>query len=929
MNVGVDSQVARPETMSGYNLKYLFTPGSVAVVGASDRPGSVGATVMRNLLGGGFRGPVWPVNLRRDSVAGVPAYRTPAQLPAVPELAVICTPAPGIPALIAELGARGTRAAVVLSAGLDRPAQGGGTLGVKMLQEARRYGLRILGPNCIGLLVPGIGLNASFAHLGAHAGGIAFVAQSGALTTAMLDWAQSAGVGFSHCISLGNASDVDFGDLLDYLGKDPATRAILLYIESITGARKFMSAARAAARNKPVIAVKAGHDGEAARAATSHSGALAGSDAVYDAALRRAGVLRVRTTRQLFEAAHILSQPRRYLGPRLAVISNGGGPAVMATDALTEGGGKLATLSAQTIAELNALLPVGWSHANPVDIVGDAPPDRYVGALGAVLKDPNVDAVLLIHSPTALASTAEVARVCTPLLDKASRPAFACWLGAEGVQAANSTGGAVPRYATPEEAVDAFLHVMRYHQVQALLMETPVSLPAGVRPDASRVRTLVTTALAEGRTTLTEPESKEILAAYGIPVVETRIAHEVSELEALASAIGYPVALKILSPDISHKSDVGGVALDLGTAAEMESAARAMLARCHELRPEARIQGFTVQKMIRRGGAHELLAGIALDPTFGPVVLFGRGGTAVEVIGDRALGLPPLNSTLTRELISRTRVSRLLAGSRGQPAVDLPALESTLVRLAQLATDVAEIAELDINPLLADEHGVIALDARVSVANSAASALERLAIRPYPSELEEEVEHRGRRMVLRPIRPEDTPQHRKFLAQITPQDLYTRFFTFVRELPEADLAHFTQIDYDREMAFIAVARDPSGTEEILGVARACADPDNVAAEFAVLVRSDLKGQGIGRLLMQKLLRYCREHGTRQLWGYVLSTNAAMLHLCQSLGFRVRAVDRDAEEIALDLQSPVDRGVAPPHTTLENDAGTAVAHGARR
>ena len=918
--------------MSSYNLKHLLTPRSVAVIGASDRPGSVGATVIRNLMSGGFRGPIWPVNLRRDAVTGVRCYRTPAQLPAVPDLAVLCTPGPSIPALIAELGALGTRAAIVLSAGLECPAEGGGTLGARMLQAARRYRLRILGPNCIGLLVPGVGLNASFAHLGAHPGGIAFVAQSGALTTAMLDWAHSAGVGFSHCISLGNAADVDFGDLLEYLGKDAGTRAILLYIESITGARKFMSAARAAARNKPVIAVKAGHGGEAARAATSHSGALAGSDAVYDAALRRAGVLRVRTTRQLFEAAHILSQPRPYLGPRLALVSNGGGPAVMATDALTEGGGQLATLGAQTIAELNARLPAGWSHANPVDIVGDAPPERYVGALGALLSDPNVDAVLLIHSPTALASTADVARLCAPLLAKASRPAFACWLGAEGVQAAESMGAAVPRYATPEEAVDAFLHVMRYYQAQALLMETPVSLPGGVRPNVPAVRALIARVLAEGRTTLTEPESKEILAAYGIAVVETRTALEVSELGALASDIGYPVALKILSPDISHKSDVGGVALDLASTADLEHAAQAMLARCRELQPKARIEGFTVQKMIRRGGAHELLAGIALDPTFGPVVLFGRGGTAVEVIGDRALGLPPLNSTLTRELISRTRVSRLLAGARGQPAVNLPALESALVNLGQLATDVAEIVELDINPLLADEQGVIALDARVKVAASSVSAVERLAIRPYPNELEEAVEHRGQRLVLRPIRPEDTPEHRKFLARIAPQDLYTRFFTFVRELPEADLAHLTQIDYEREMAFIAVARDASGAEEILGVARACADPDNVAAEFAVLVRSDLKGQGLGRLLMQKLLRYCRQRGMQQLWGCVLSTNVAMLQLSKSLGFRVRGVDRDVEELALDLQSAppaVAARAAAPHTTLENGGGSELARRAPR
>ena len=888
--------------MSSHHLEYLLAPQSLAVIGASDRPGSVGATVMRNVLSGGFRGPVWPVNLRHDVVAGLRAYATPRRLPAAPDLAIICTPAVSIPALIAELGALGTRAAVVLSAGLEAPAADGGTLAAALLQAARRHALRILGPNCIGLIVPGIGLNASFAHVGARAGGIAFVAQSGALISALLDWAQGAGVGFSHCISLGNAADVDFGDLLDYLGRDPRTRAILLYVESVTGARKFMSAARAAARNKPVIAVKAGRTREAAKVATSHSGALAGADAVYEAALRRAGVLRVGTTRQLFEAAQILSQYRTYVGPRLAIISNGGGPAVMATDALIEGGGELAPLLPQTLQKLSAVLPGGWSHANPIDIIGDAPPERYLGALGAVLEDPNVDAVLLIHAPTALAATEAVARVCTPVLARATRPAFACWLGAEGVRLAGSAGPrAVPGYATPEEAVDAYLHLMRYHQVQAQLMETPLSQPQGPPPDTGAVRSIAAAALREGRTVLTEPEAKAVLAAYHIPVVETRIARATSDLEALAAAIGYPMALKILSPDISHKSDVGGVALNLASPAELAQSAQAMLERCRELRPQARIEGFTVQRMIRRGGAHELLAGIALDPTFGPVVLFGRGGTAVELIGDSALALPPLNSVLTRELISRTRVARLLTGARGVTAVAMPALEAALMRLAQLACDVAEIAELDINPLLADGEGVIALDARVRVAPASGSAVARLAIRPYPSELEEPADCRGRALLLRPIRPEDTPRHRQFLARIAPRDLYTRFFTGVRELPETDLAHLTQIDYDRDMAFLAVGRDAAGAEEIVGVVRACADPDNNAAEFAVLVRSDLKGQGLGTLLMRKLIRYCRERGTRELWGDVMADNEAMLHLARTLGFKVRGSEQNIETVALELQ----------------------------
>ena len=890
--------------MSSHNLKYLLAPQSVAVVGGSDREGSVGATVMRNLLAGGFGGPIWPVNPRHAVVAGVRAYANAGELPATPDLAVICTPAVAVPGVTAQLTARGCRAAIVLSAGLEQAGTDGAPLAAAMLREARAGGLRILGPNCIGLLAPGMGLNASFVHIPkVRAGNIAFVAQSGALTTAMLDWAQSADVGFSYCISLGNAADVDFGDLLDYLGKDPATRAILLYIESVTGARKFMSAARAAARNKPLIAVKAGRTGEAARAATSHSGALAGSDAVYEAALRRAGALRVRTTRQLFEAAEILTQAKPYQGPRLAIVSNGGGPAVMATDALIEGGGELATLAPQTLQALAALLPGGWSHANPVDIVGDARPGRYVDALGPLLRDPQSDALLLIHAPTALASTSAVAAACTPLLAQAPRPAFACWLGAEGVRAAELPGSiTVPGYSTPEEAVEAFLQVSRYAQLQALLVQTPGSRPQGPGPDRIAARAIVAAALGAGRTLLTEPESKQLLAAYGVPVVETRIVRDAAGLGAAAAGIGYPVALKILSPDISHKSDVGGVALDIATPEELERAAQTMLARCRARLPRARLEGFTLQQMVRRGGAHELLAGIASDPTFGPVILFGRGGTAVETIGDRALGLPPLNSVLARELIARTRVARLLAGARGVAAVDMPALESALISLAQLASEVAELAELDINPLLADEHGVIALDARVRLVPASGSAAARLAIRPYPSELEERVAHRGRSLILRPIRPEDTASHRQFLSRVAPQDLYMRFFRAVRELPESDLAHFTQIDYDREMAFIAVAADGAEAGEVLGVARACADPDNTAAEFALLVRSDLKGQGLGTLLMRKLIGYCRGRGTSELWGSVLMDNAAMLHLARTLGFHVRATQQNVGEIVLELQT---------------------------
>ena len=888
--------------MSTRHLDKLLEPKSVAQIGATDRPHSVGATVMRNLTTTGFRGPVWPVNLKREQVAGQRAFRTVADLPETPDLAVICTPATTVPGLIAELAARGTRAAAVLSGGLEQPSPSGGTLSTAMLRAAQPSGLRILGPNCIGLLVPGLALNASFAHIGAHAGEIAFIAQSGALTTAMLDWAESAGVGFSHFISLGNEADVDFGDLLDYLGKDPRTRAILMYIESVTAARKFMSAARAAARNKPVIAVKAGRTSEGARAAHSHTGALAGADAVYAAALRRAGIVRVATTRQLFEAAAILSGRKPYLGPRMAIVSNGGGPAILATDALVESGGQLAELSPETLESLNKALPSTWSHGNPVDVGGDAGEERYSAALRIVRGDRNVDALLLLHAPTAIVSTAAVAQATLPLLTSARQPALACWLGGTRVLD-GIVGGPEQRvsFSTPEEAVEAFGHLSHFHQVQAMLLEVPASIVEGFAPDRALVRRIIDGALAEGRPVLHETESKAVLAAYGIPVLDTRTVRDAAEAVRVAAEIGYPVVLKILSAQITHKSDVGGVALDIKSPAELEEVATAMMARCRALRPEARLEGFSIQPMVRRPKAHELIVGIASDRTFGPVVLFGNGGSGVELLADRALGLPPLNSVLTHDLIAQTRVHRQLLGYRDRPAIDMRALESTLVKLSWLAADIAEIAELDVNPLLADASGVLALDARIAARAPTAGLADRLVIRPYPAELEETVDFRGRRLLLRPIRPEDFPQHRAFLARVTPDDLRTRFFRLMRELPDLDLAHLTQIDYEREMAFIAVAPDGTGGTETLGVARAHADANNNEAEFAVLVRSDLKRLGIGSLLMRKLIAYCRARGTRTLVGEVLCNNGAMIEFAQSLGFRVTDRNLDVVQMALDLQ----------------------------
>ncbi|HEY9102204.1 bifunctional acetate--CoA ligase family protein/GNAT family N-acetyltransferase [Chitinimonas sp.] len=880
--------------MSVRNLEHLFHPISVALIGASSRPHSVGATLLANLLHGGFCGEIMPVNPKYAEISGIPAYKTISDLPKVPDLAIICTPAATVPGVISELGEAGCLAAIVISAGLNLTIMPSGETATEaMLNAARPFLLRVLGPNCVGVLVPGIGLNASFAHANALPGKLAFVSQSGALTTAVLDWANGKGVGFSHFVSLGDCADVDMGDMLDYLASDPATSAILLYVESLRGARKFMSAARAAARNKPVLVVKAGRAAAGAKAAASHTGALAGADAVYDAAIRRAGMLRVYTTEDLFDAAETLARAKPLQGERLAIMTNGGGAGVLAADALDLGGGVLAELGDATLARLDAALPATWSHGNPVDLIGDAPSERYVAALAALDADPDCDAILFLQAPTAIVPSQEIAEALLKPLQQATKPVFASWLGGEAVAGARqlSREAGIPTYDTPEQAVRAYLQLVDYRRNQTLLRETPAAAVSAIPPDRAAATRLITTAQAEGRSLLTEPEAKALLAAYGIPTTPTRIATTPADVAGASTALGLPVAVKILSHDISHKSDVGGVALDLATAEAARVAAEAMQARIAELRPDARLEGFTVQPMIRREGV-ELIVGASTDPVFGPVILFGQGGTAVEVIADRAIGLPPLNTVLARELVARTRVARLLAGYRDQPAADHAAIEGVLLAVSQLLCEQPAVLELDINPLLAGERGVMALDARVVIAAADKVQANRLAIRPYPVEQEQSLQWRGQPLLLRPIRPEDEPQHRAFFAALSADDLHARFFGVVRQPGHDQLARYTQIDYEREMAFIATRLDAAGQPETLGVARAICDPDNLAAEFAIVVRSELKGCGLGKLLLQKLVDYWRQRGTLALVGETLIENHGMVELARKLGFSTVPDARD-------------------------------------
>ncbi len=874
------------------NLDKLFRPASIALFGVSPRRGSIGFVLARNLKRAGFKGTLMRVNPHHREIGGEKVYPGVESLPDTPDLAVIATPPATVPSLIAALGARGTRGAVVITAGFAELGEHGRALQQQALEAAQPHLLRLVGPNCVGIMVPALGLDASFSHLPALGGELGFVSQSGAMITAVLDWAAPRGIGFSHVVSLGDMADVDFGDMLDYLALDPATRAILLYVEAVKEARKFLSAARSTARNKPILVVKAGRYAAGARAAASHTGALAGSDAVYEAAFRRAGMLRVDTMAELFDAVETLALTRRQEGDRLAILTNGGGPGVLAADALAALDGQLSSLAPQTMATLDAALPPTWSHGNPVDIIGDAPPERYERALSALLEDPGVDAVLVLNCPTALASARASARAVIDTYRRSpARNLFTAWLGERSAAPARRLFAAagIATYDTPDSAVRGFMHRVRYRRNQELLLETPAAELEHFTADTGAARRAVERAIAAGRAWLDPSEGAQVLGAYGIPLPAMRLAANPEEAAEAAEVIGGMVALKIRSPDLTHKSEAGGVVLELEGADKVRREALAMLERLNEARPEARIDGFLVQEMVTLPGAVELILGLVDDPVFGPVVLFGQGGIAVEVIGDTTLELPPLNEALARAAIARTRVSRLLRGYRGRPAAALDEIALTLVRIGQIAADLPEIRELDVNPLLAGAKAVVALDMRARVAPAAPGA-QRLAIHPYPKHLEMSAAlEDGTRLRLRPIRPEDEPLLKDLAGHMSPEDLRMRFFTAMRGLSHELAARLSQIDYDREMALVAL---PAAAEAALGVARFAADPDNRRAEYAIGVRSDWQGRGLGYLLMTRLIEVARARGIGELFGTVLRENRAMLQMCRELGFRIESDPAD-------------------------------------
>jgi acetyltransferase len=877
----------------------MFRPRSVAVVGANTKPRRVGGVIMRNLLAGGFEGPIMPVNPRYDAVAGVLTYPDVSSLPRVPDLAILCTPPETIPDLVDELGVRGTRAVVVVARGLGtlRGADGR-TLEERTLVTARAHGMRLLGGGTLGILSPHIGLNASFSRVAALPGNIGFVSQSDAVGTLLLDWAHPRQVGFSHFVSLGDASDVGFGEVLDFLGSDPDTRAILLYVESLRDRRSFMAAARGAARNKPVLAIKAGRrvpPADGPRPISADTLSLVEPDDVFDAALRRAGIVRVRDVGELFDAVQTLAHARPLSGERLAVVSNGGGVGLIVTDELDAGGLRVAPISPALVARLREVVPAGWSGEDPIDILVDAPGERYAAVLELLLGSREFDAVLAIHTPSTLASSTDVARAILRTLSTHPGKILASFGGGGAVAPARQllVDAGVPLYDTPAEAARAFRTMVGHRRGFEALIQTPPSVPVEFRADREAARRIVRAALDDGRDFLKVAETVRVLAAYDIPVGDIEVVESPEQAGRIARTLGFPVDVAIRSPQIRRKREVGGVARGLTSAEAVEEAARAMVARVAEWRPDAHVTGFSVQRVPPRRFARELFVGAAVDPLFGPVILFGEGRDT-EVLRDFAVALPPLNLALARELVARTRVAALLEASPSRPAADLDAICLTLMKLSQLVADLPEVVEVDVNPLLADDHGVLAVGGYMAIAPATAPGPERLAIRPYPEGLEEVVTLRdGGAVTLRPVRPEDEPAHHAFVTRLSPEDSYFRFFHTVTSLPHSQLARLTQIDYDREMAFIATRRGPDGAPETIGVVRTVADPDNQTAELSIVVRSDLKRRGLGTHLLRKAIAYCRSRGTRELAGEVLGGNESMLKLTQQ--FADFAVSEPDEE----------------------------------
>lgn len=884
--------------MSTRNLEFFFAPQVIALIGASRRDHAVGSVLARNLLAAGFSGPILPVNPHESSVGGVLAYKSVDALPVAPELAVLATPASAVPGLIRELGDKGCKAAVVITAGFEAADKVDQANRAALMDAAREKKVRIIGPNCLGIVAPGAGINASFAHGKPPAGRIACVLQSGALAAAIIDWGIARNIGFSKLVSIGDALDVDFGDMLEFLATDDATDAILLYVEGVTHARKFMQAAAAAARRKPVIVLKAGKAPGTVHIAKSHSGAAAGSDQVYAAAFDRSGLVRVDSLEEMLATAELLAGNRRPAGERLAIVTNGGGAGLLAADALVARGGVLATLVPSTVDALDQVLPSMWSKGNPVDIIGDADGARYASALKIIERDPGVDAVLAIHCPTAVTSPADAARgVMSALADSAAhhdaKPTFACWLGESASREARSNlvDSGIATFTDPEAAVAAFLRVLQASRHP----EEDLSTDADSHTDQATVNALLCAALERGEDWLDEVDAKAVLNAYGIPVVQSVKAADPDQAGAAAARFGGPVALKIRSPDLTHKSNLGGVVLGLAGAEATRSAAHDMLDRIRSAAPDARLHGFVVEAMESRKSGFELLAGISTDATLGPVIVFGEGGVDVAQIADTKIALPPLSRQQAAKLIHSTRISRRLHGGRTREPAALPAVERVLIGLSRLAIEHPEIAELDINPLLVDAEGVIALDARIRVRDPALGILAA-ADQPSPGGERHVRSADGADILLRALRAEDAPGLQHFIESLDPATIRGRFFEMIKRLPPALLDRMTHLDPDREMAVVAIDRTTNPDDDVIcGVGRLIVLPDDRRAEYALTVSPAFLDKGIGRALLDRLIEEARARGLEQLCGEELFESTGLVELVRQAG---ASISQDHEDPAV-------------------------------
>ena len=913
------------------NLDKIFNPQNVAIIGASDVEGSVGYAIVKNFTQMGFTGKVFFVNIRKPEILGVKTYPTVDQISEPVDLAIVATPAKTVPDVMEECGKAHVKGVIIVSAGFKETGSAGKALEEKILESARKYGIRVIGPNCIGLIRPRNNLNATFLDKMPKPGNVAFLSQSGALGSAILDWALHENIGFSNFVSVGSMIDVDFGDLIDYFGSDPKTKSILMYVEGITEARKFMSAARHFARTKPIIVVKSGKFSESAKAAASHTGSLSGEDSIYDAAFKRAGVVRVNEIADLFNAAEVLGTQPLPKGPRLAIITNAGGPGVMATDSLIAQGGKLAKISQKTLDSLNAVLPPFWSHGNPVDVLGDARSERYKAAVEACLNDDNIDGILIIFTQQAVSESVEIAKNIVELVRAKSyqnKTILTSFMGYGAVQEANSILNAnnIPTYTTPEQAIRTYMYMYNYQANIDLLYETPEELPVDASPPKRPIMAILRNAAFEGREVLTEDEAKKILKYYNFPVVKTSAANNVDEAVAFAQEMGFPVVLKILSPQIIHKSDAGGVILNVNSPKEVREAFEILIQRATAYNPNAQIIGVTVQPMIEKKG-HELILGGKTDPVFGPVILFGMGGVGVELFKDYSIGLPPLNTTLIHRMMEETKIYRLLKGWRNAPAVDLKKLDETVLMFSQLLVDFPQIKEIDINPLLINEKEATILDARVVVDKETICKRfephEHMVISPYPKKYEILwLLKNGQEVLLRPIKPEDEPMWLEMFQSLSEESIRYRFFQMLKDTPHEVRVRYCNVDYDREIALVAEMVE-NGKRKILGVSRLSIESDEKSGEMAFLVSDYWQGLGLGTKMVDYVLDVAKEKGIDKVTAIILQDNYRALSLTKKMGFSIEYLTDGTVKATLNLQEEdVDFRCAqlklpePPQTKVE-------------